>query len=76
MRTDPLAGKYYSVTPYAYCLNNPVRYTDPIGMSAYPHSSTFVDPNGTIVDVRDDNDKAIRDIELKYSIMFDDIINK
>jgi RHS repeat-associated protein len=25
---DPLAEKYYSVSPYAYCLNNPVRYID------------------------------------------------
>jgi hypothetical protein len=29
---DPLAEKYYSVSPYAYCLNNPVRYLDPTGM--------------------------------------------
>jgi RHS repeat-associated protein len=32
---DPLAEKYYSVSPYAYCLNNPVRYVDPDGMSTY-----------------------------------------
>jgi RHS repeat-associated protein len=28
---DPLAEKYYSVSPYAYCLNNPVRFVDPTG---------------------------------------------
>jgi RHS repeat-associated protein len=28
---DPLAEKYYSVSPYAYCLNNPVRCIDPAG---------------------------------------------
>ncbi len=25
---DPLAEKYYSISPYAYCANNPIRYVD------------------------------------------------
>jgi RHS repeat-associated protein len=29
---DPMAEKYYNVSPYAYCLNNPVRFVDPTGM--------------------------------------------
>lgn len=29
---DPLAEKYYNISPYAYCGNNPVRYIDPEGM--------------------------------------------
>ena len=28
---DPLAEKYYSISPYAFCNNNPVRYLDPDG---------------------------------------------
>jgi len=28
---DPLCEKYYWISPYAYCLNNPVRFTDPDG---------------------------------------------
>jgi len=28
---DPLAEKYYSISPYAYCMNNPVKYVDPDG---------------------------------------------
>ena len=30
-RMDPLCEKYYGVSPYAYCANNPVRYIDPDG---------------------------------------------
>jgi RHS repeat-associated protein len=29
---DPLCEMYYSISPYAYCLNNPLRYIDPTGM--------------------------------------------
>ena len=32
---DPLAEKYYSISPYVYCLNNPVRLVDPVGMDAW-----------------------------------------
>ena len=36
MRTttqDPLAEKYYDISPYAWCANNPVNLVDPDGMS-------------------------------------------
>ena len=29
---DPLSEKYYSVSPYVYCANNPIKYIDPTGM--------------------------------------------
>ena len=31
-RMDPLCEKYYSISPYAYCANNPIMLTDPNGM--------------------------------------------
>lgn len=29
---DPLAEKYYSISPYAWCAGNPIRFVDPSGM--------------------------------------------
>lgn len=31
MTMDPMAEKYYNVSPYAYCNNNPINYYDPTG---------------------------------------------
>ncbi|WP_455586506.1 putative toxin, partial [Bacteroides sp.] len=31
MSIDPLCERYYSISPYAYCANNPVRFVDPSG---------------------------------------------
>jgi RHS repeat-associated protein len=31
LTVDPLCEKYYSVSPYVYCLNNPVKFVDPDG---------------------------------------------
>ena len=39
---DPLAHKYYSISPYAYCANNPVKYIDPDGRKV-------VNSNGVII---------------------------
>jgi len=29
---DPLAEKYYGISPYVYVGNNPITFTDPTGM--------------------------------------------
>ena len=37
MNIDPLAEKYPGVSPYAFCLNNPVLFIDPNGMEVVEH---------------------------------------
>jgi len=38
---DPLAEKYYSISPYVYCAGNPVIFIDPDGRDLrYAHGST------------------------------------
>ena len=40
---DPLAEKYYSISPYAYCANNPVNLVDKDGTIFTDRSSLFVE---------------------------------
>lgn len=40
---DPMCEKYYNLSPYIYCGNNPVRYVDPSGMDWYQ------DKNGNLI---------------------------
>ena len=46
-RMDPLSEKYYSISPYAYCANNPVRLVDPNGMASTDYYNMSGDKIGT-----------------------------
>jgi len=51
---DPLAEKYYSISPYAYCAGNPVNLVDPDGK----RTLVFINSDGNyeVVDVDLSND--------------------
>lgn len=45
-RVDPLAHEYYGVSPYAYCMNNPVKFVDPDGESPFSALIKFAAKQG------------------------------
>ena len=45
-RMDPMCEKYYSVSPYAYCGNNPINTIDPDGREIYPILFQTTDSRG------------------------------
>ena len=59
---DPLAEKYYSVSPYMYCAGNPVRFVDPEGLWHW-------DDNGNLASDEDDNAETLSTF---FSISSDD----
>ena len=52
-RIDPLAEKYYNVSPYAYCADNPVNAVDPDGNKIKLIGGTNILPilQGTVPEV-------------------------
>lgn len=41
MTPDPLSEKYYGISPYAFCNNNPVNLVDPDGERQWPVNPNF-----------------------------------
>ncbi len=59
---DPLAEKYYSWSPYAYVMNNSLKYIDPTGMSSVEEKMVF----------HGDNMEQQEEEELKKTLIFRD----
>ncbi len=55
LSVDPMADKYPSISPYAYCAWNPVKLVDPEGMEI----STHIDQDGNVVAVFNDGDNGV-----------------
>lgn len=55
LSVDPMSNKYPSISPYAYCVWNPVKLVDPDGNEI----STHTDENGKVVAVFDDGDNGV-----------------
>ena len=54
MNIDPLAEISRRVNPYTYCLNNPLRFTDPDGMQAIDYvngNGEMIGTDGTDIDM-------------------------
>ena len=45
-QVDPLPEKYYNVSPYVYCMNNPVKFVDPDGESPFSALIKFAAKQG------------------------------
>jgi RHS repeat-associated protein len=72
MSIDPLCEKYYWISPYAYCANNPVNRIDPNGMDDY--SVNLKGQIELIKRTEDEKDKLIA-LGKNDKIKYDDVEN-
>ena len=80
---DPLAEKYYGISPYAYCANDPVNYVDPQGRRPiYSTSGYLIGTDGfgllgdaIIMDEQYYYPKITSDEALRYDLGIQGLIN-
>ena len=59
MSPDPLSEEFTNWSPYNFSFNSPISFSDPSGMAPEGINSTFIDPNGKVVEHRDDGDNNV-----------------
>ena len=73
---DPLAEKYAGVSPFAYCLNNPIKYIDPDGrdivLSGASGSSVTITTD--LIDISVDASSLVGDLGGNYTFEGTDIL--
>ena len=70
---DPLAEKYYSVSPYAFCNNNPVNFVDPDGRDWYEaEDGSIMWRDGNEQSYVDETGKEWENIGQKYTYYLQD----
>ncbi len=57
---DPLAEKYYGISPYAYCAGNPVNRVDPDGRDDWT-----INPSGKVVWLQENNKSILYAVDSK-----------
>ena len=73
---DPLSEKYYSVSPYTYCANNPVNAIDPRGDSIWytiDQNNITMHVTGKVINQSSDNinvERAAKDIAASIDEVF------
>lgn len=71
---DPLCENYYSVSPYVYCMNNPVKFVDPNGKFAQKWAAELarffyakLHPNSSVSEVVTNNDASSRNNKFTFN---------
>ena len=60
---DPMAEKYYSLSPYLWCAANPITFTDPTGMAVFWHNGKVIGDDG----IDDQKIYVIKTTEKKFT---------
>ena len=63
---DPLAEKYYSLSPYTWCAGNPVKYVDPSGKVIYLPNGSIYEYNMPELDLDDISKKMAKALNVVY----------